>query len=178
LLVWAEAGAREKLAEVGVTGTDRNELLPHDVLVIWTTPPGGAELRYVLEIVSPQVVYLFAVDPQMDELEPFIKRLIGLVKYALKSNQGLAKISVLAAATAQREATVKTGIDWLEARGDLGVQFEDEDRVCFSEGGGSPKEDLSRLTEQLRALLAETAAFRAYYSRAKASVLVEPFSDE
>jgi single-stranded-DNA-specific exonuclease len=176
--VWAEAQARDRLHEQGIHSSDRFSLEQHKNLVIWTVPAGGSELRAVIERVSPEVVHLLAVDPQLDKLEPFIKRLIGLIKYALKSNQGLAKISNLAAATAQREATVKSGIDWLVARGDLGAQFEDEDQLCFSEGSGSPVEALPQLTEQLRSLLAETAAYRVYYSRAEAEVLIDPASVE
>jgi single-stranded-DNA-specific exonuclease len=177
VIVWAEAQARDRLQEHGIHSSDRFLLEQHKSLVIWTSPPGGQELRSAIERVSPGVVHLFAVDPQLEEMGPFVKRLIGLVKYALRSKQGLAKISTLAAATAQREATVKAGIDWLIARGDLGVQLEDEDQLCFSEGSGSPVEGLSQLTEQLRALLAETAAFRAYYSRAEADILIESASE-
>jgi single-stranded-DNA-specific exonuclease len=176
--IWAEAEAKEHLQEQDIQAKDRYSLEAHPDLVIWTSPPGNQQLRAALEKASPQVVHLFAVDPQLDKLEPFIKRLIGLIKYSLASNQGLARISTLAAATAQREATVTAGIDWLVARGDLGVQFENEDQLCFSEGGELPEADLSQLTEQLHVLLAETAAFRAYYSRAEAGVLIDPATEE
>ena len=175
--VWAEAQARDRLHEQGIHSSHRFSLEPHKSLVIWTVPAGGIELRAAIERVSPGVIHLFAVDPQLDKLGIFIERLIGLVKYALKSNQGLAKISNLAAATAQREATVKAGIEWLAARGYLQVQSEEQDQLCFSEGSGSPVEDQSQLTEQLRSLLAETVAFRAYYLRADVGMLLESTSE-
>jgi single-stranded-DNA-specific exonuclease len=175
--VWAEAQARDRLHEGGIHSSDRFSLEAHKSLVIWTVPAGGSELRAAIERVSPGIVHLFAVDPQLDKLGIFIERLIGLVKYALRSNQGLAKISTLAAATAQREATVRTGIEWLAVRGYLQAQFEEQDQLRFSAGSGSPVEDQSQLTEQLRSLLAETAAFRAYYSRADVELLLEPSSE-
>jgi len=175
--VWAEAQAGDRLHEQGIRSSDRFSLESHKGLVIWTVPAAGSELRAAIEKVSPGIVHLFAVDPQLDKPQVFIERLIGLVKYALKSNQGLAKISNLAAATAQREATVKAGIEWLTARGYLQVQSAEKDQLRFSEGSGSPVEDQSQLTEQLRSLLAETAAFRAYYSRADVGMLLEPSSE-
>jgi single-stranded-DNA-specific exonuclease len=175
--VWAEAQARDRLHEQGIHSSDRFSLEAHKSLVIWTVPAGGSELRAAIERVSPGIVHLFAVDPQLDKLGIFIERLIGLVKYALRSNQGLAKISTLAAATAQREATVRTGLEWLAARGHLQFRFEEQDQLRFSDGSGSPAEDQAQLTEQLRSLLAETAAFRAYYSRADVGLLLEPSSE-
>lgn len=175
--VWAEAQARDRLHEQGIHSRDRFSLEAHMSLVIWTVPAGGSELRAAIERVSPGIVHLFAVDPQLDKLGIFIERLIGLAKYALRSNQGLAKISTLAAATAQREATVRTGIEWLAARGHLQFRFEEQDQLRFSDGSGSPAEDQAQLTEQLRSLLAETAAFRAYYSRADVGLLLEPSSE-
>jgi single-stranded-DNA-specific exonuclease len=178
VILWAEAQARDRLQEQGIHSSDRFSLSPAKKLVIWTSPPGGNELRAAIENVSPEMVYLFGVDPQLDKLEPFVKRLVGLVKYVIKTNRGLVKLSALAAATAQREETVKVAIHWLAAQGLIQVQSEESDQFYLSEGSGSPKEGLSEQTEQLRALLGETAAYRSYYSRAEASVFIKPIPDE
>jgi single-stranded-DNA-specific exonuclease len=92
--IWSEAEAKTELA-----GQDRHELKPSKFLIIWTTPPGPAELRTVLEKVSPTRVYLFGMDPGLDHPETFLKRLAGLTRYALSSNRGRASISSLAAAS-------------------------------------------------------------------------------
>ncbi|MGB7096896.1 MAG: single-stranded-DNA-specific exonuclease RecJ [Anaerolineales bacterium] len=173
ILVWAEAQAIEKLAEIGIQAHARTSLKATHELVIWTTPPGRQDLIGVLETVAPDVLHLFAVDPQLDEIESFIKRLLGLAKYALRKDMGLVNISSLAAATTQREATVRVGIEWLAARGILGARFENDDQLCISEGEGSPNEDLERLTEQLGELLAETAAYRRHFSNAEARLLID-----
>ena len=76
-VVWAEAQAREKLQEHGISTSDRLSLRENKSLVIWTIPPGSFILRSALARVSPEIVHLFAVDPQLDKLEPFIKRLVG-----------------------------------------------------------------------------------------------------
>ena len=165
--VWSEAEAR---AEVG--GQHRYDLEPSKVLIIWTTPPGPAELRTALEKVSPAMVHLFGIDPGLDHPETFLKRLVGLTRYALSSNQGRASISTLAAATAQRETTVRQGIAWLAARGHLVVLNEEGDETQLAEGNHVASDDLSRIAAQLKALLEETAAYRAHFARADKDTLI------
>jgi hypothetical protein len=178
ILIWAEAGAGEKLSEVGISSVDRSNLAPHEALVIWTTPPGGLELRTALERVSPEVVHLFAVDPGMDKMEAFLERLAGLSKYALGCNDGRARVSALAGATAQREAVVKAGLEWLAARGVLQVMFEENDEIHLAEGEQVATDDLDHKSEVLQGLLAETAAYRKYFTRAEANQLIAPTPDK
>ncbi len=173
-VVWAEAQAREKLQEHGIPTSDRLSLKENKSLVIWTIPPGSLVLRSALERVSPEVVHLFAVDPQLDELQPFIKRLVGLLKYALRSNQGIVEISALAAATAQRDVTVRAGIEWLAARGDLAIFSEDGGEINLTEGDKINKDSFNQKLAILKGLLSETAAYRAHFARAEAVVLIRP----
>ncbi len=170
--VWSEAGAKAK-----VVGQDRYELSPSKALAIWTAPPGPGELRAVLDKVSPEMVYLFGIDPGLDHPEKFLKRLAGLIKRVLNStnaDESRANVSTLAAATAQREATVRAGLAWLVARGHIVVLDEDEDsdEVHLAAGGQTVGADLPRIAAQLGALLEETAAYRAHFIRADKETLI------
>ena len=170
--VWSEAGAKSK-----VVGQYRYELSPSKALVIWTAPPGPGELQAVLDKVSPETVYLFGIDPGLDHPEKFLKRLAGLIKRVLNStnaDESRANVSTLAAATAQREATVRAGLAWLAARGHIVVLDEDEDsdEVRLAVGSQTVGADLSRIAAQLRALLEETAAYRAHFARADKETLI------
>jgi single-stranded-DNA-specific exonuclease len=167
LQIWSEAGAK---AEVG--GRDRYELSASKALVIWTTPPGPRELQAALDRVSPETVYLFGVDPGLDRPEEFLKRLTGLVRYALNSREGRAKVSALAAATAQREVTVRAGIAWLSARGHLAVRAEDGNELRLAKGPQSASAELAQVTAQVKALLEETAASRTHFARADKETLI------
>ena len=164
--VWCEAKDR---AELG--GEDRNELGRSKTLAIWTLPPGPVEMQAALERVSPQVVHLLGVDPGLDNPKSFLKRLAGLVKHALSAEAGQVTLSTLAAATAQREATVRAGLAWLEARGHLKVLAGEGDEIHLVRGAQGPQ-DLPQTAARLRALLEETAAYRAYFLRAPAETLV------
>ena len=165
--VWSEAEPRAEVA-----GQDRYELGPSKALVIWATPPGPAELQAVLEKVSPETVYLFGMDPGLDRPEEFLKRLAGLTKHALNSNQGRANVSTLAAATAQREATVRAGLAWLGARGHLVVLGEEGDEIHLAAGSQTASDNLPQTAARLKALLEETAAYRAHFARAEKETLV------
>ncbi len=160
--VWAEAGDRAEVA-----GRDRYELEPSKGLVVWTTPPGPGELLAVMDKVSPETVYLFGIDPGPDCPEAFLKRLAGLVKHVLNCNQGRVSVSTLAAATAQREPTVRAGLAWLAARGHLAVFGEEGGEVHLAAGSQAVSADLSQAAAQVRVLLEETAAYRAHFSRGK-----------
>jgi single-stranded-DNA-specific exonuclease len=174
MLVWAEADAHSKLIEVGVDAYDRYSLHQERELVIWTSPPSIQDLRAALEIVEPGIVHLFAIDPGMDRLEDFLRRLSGLVKYALRANQGQVGKSALAAGTAQQEITVKLGIGWLVSRGHTALLSEEGDELRLVEGDQVEKAELESLTDDLKSLLVETIAFRSYYSRADGRLLINP----
>ncbi len=163
--VWCEGEDKKRLA-----GQDRDELEPSGALAIWTIPPGRGELMAVLEKVSPERVYLFGVDPEMDRQETFIRRLAGLVKHTLSAKAGKTSIPELAAATAQRVTTVRFGLAWLETRGDITLQEHGEDEILLGKGDGTEMIALPLLAAQLKAILDETAAYRAHFKRAEGVV--------
>jgi single-stranded-DNA-specific exonuclease len=180
VLVWSEG-------DTEVVGCDRYVLgdaaESSAVLAIWSAPPGPYELRDALLRVLPKAVYLFAVDPGLDQPRRFLVRLAGLVKRAVRAEGGTVRLSTLAAATAQREETARTGVAWLAARGDVVVLQERDGEIWLAPGegdttkppGGSPDRatgDLSRMESRLRSLLEETAAYRAYVARADATALI------
>lgn len=166
--VWCEGEARYTLG-----GQDRSELAPGETLVIWTIPPGRSELQAVLNQVKPSKVILFAADPGTDQLDAFVQRLAGLVKRSLRSDQGLVSLPRLATATAQRMAVARQGLRWLAGRGHVRIEAEAGDTIWLAAGDGTSSPEWPAVTAQLRELLAETAAFRRYFSQADADALLD-----
>lgn len=162
LQVWREGSAIPD-------GDDRCRLTPAPALAVWTAPPGPAELREALQRTRPQTVYLFAVDPGLDAPLAFLQRLAGLIKYAWRTQDGRMRLSMLAAATAQREATVRAGVAWLAARGDLQIIRQDGDEIEIQPAGGAS--GISPSPDELTAFLAETAAYRSYFRQAPRETL-------
>jgi single-stranded-DNA-specific exonuclease len=161
LQVWAEGKVT-----AGVEGRGRHQLTSSSVLAIWTIPPGPAELKAVLDRVLPQTVYLFGQPSNGDDLKGFLTRLAGLVKYVLNEEGGQVALVALAAATAQREATVQAGLDWLAARGQLRLAEATGDALTLGPGGGRPHPEARKIQARLKALLEETAAYRGFFLRA------------
>ncbi len=176
VLVWAEGGAPQ-----GVASTDRLGAGPAETLAVWTAPPGPQELADVLARVRPQRVHLFAVDPGLDELEAFLRRLAGLVKYALAHYGGRIDPDVLArmaAATAQRPGTVRHGLRWLAAQGQWTLSDEGSAGWLVSAAPAPANAAAGREAAlSLGRLLAETAAYRNYARRADPHILLAAAPD-
>jgi single-stranded-DNA-specific exonuclease len=165
--IWCEAEAAQKLSAGGIAGRSRHELAACPALAIWTTPPGPGELQAALEQAAPEVVYLFGVDPETADQHAFMKRLAGLVKYAINHRDRQADLTILAVATAQSVITVRKGLDWLAANGDVVIVAEEKGRIKLAQGNKTRTKDLERAAEIVKALLAETAAYRVYFHQAE-----------
>ena len=172
--VWAEAEAQEKLKAQQIRSENRSGLSPSTTLAIWTTPPGRAELDLVLERLSPERVYVFAVDPANGDLQGFLERLAGLVRHVIRRRNGLVKLDDLAAATAQTRASVHAGIDWLCAQGDVKILADDGTELQLERGDKGSIYSATKEDQRLKALLSESVAFRSYFRRADAVTLINP----
>jgi hypothetical protein len=134
-------------------------------------------LHAVLAKVSPTKVYLFSAAAGLEQVEPFLKYIAGVAKYALKNNAGRLKISRVAALAASRESAVWLALTWLEAQGHLaiaaeaGAGDEEEDYVLLQPGGTRIDQHADRIAGRLSALLDEVAAYRRYFMQAEAEVL-------
>jgi hypothetical protein len=175
--VWAEAEAVRKLARQGVTAVDRYNLAPAGCLAIWTPPPSRREFQAAMDLVQPTSLYLFGLDPEAGSPGVFLNRLAGLVKYAINSNNGIVSLPSLAAATGQRTALVLKGLEWLEARRHIQVLAQEGEEITINQVArtmdqnlmaGSQKniEKAEGLMTEMKALLAESVAFRDYFARA------------
>jgi single-stranded-DNA-specific exonuclease len=165
--VWREGDAKERL-----DGCTRIQLQPAECLAIWTAPPGPVELQLALSRATPRRVALFNVGPHMDEPRSFVNRLAGLVKYALNKGDARLSLEVLAAATAQRASVVRLGLAWLEAQGAVRIEAPGPEQVDLLPGSGEKSPAATALLERLGALLEETAAYRRFYARSAASLLL------
>jgi single-stranded-DNA-specific exonuclease len=167
--VWAEAEAREP-----TNGLLRGQLSPAETLVIWTSPPGRAELQAAIERVQPKQIIVFGLEPASASLESFLQRLAGLVKYTFSSQNGSAEASLshLAGACAQRESTTRKGLSWLETRGMLRILEQKGDLLRLEAGDGQVKAGAPAIQDQLRVLLDETSAYRRFFRSAPLEGLI------
>jgi single-stranded-DNA-specific exonuclease len=159
-IVWADGQHTTPLSIVR-----RYDLTEANTLVIWSAPCGWRELNYAIERVKPKTIYLCNVDPMEDRIEPFLTRLGGLLKHDLNKRGGHVDVARLAAAWGQRLVTARKGIEWLEDIGEIRVLEWSEDQIVIAKGDGQKSDDADAIKSELHVLLAETAAWRAYYQR-------------
>ncbi len=167
-IIWGEAQPKSQLACV-----DRLALRPSEALVILTIPPGSGVLQAILRKVNPSRVYLFGINPGMDTAREFLNRLAGLLKFILSSHQGVASLSALAAATAQRTIAVKAGISWLDEYGSIHLVSINDDEVKITASLEKEKTVTYYSSDRLNAHLAESAAYRRYYLTAHKDRLIQ-----
>jgi single-stranded-DNA-specific exonuclease len=160
--VWGEAEAVER-----IQARDRTRLVPAETLIIWTTPPGRSELEAAIDSVKPRTVVVFGVDPETADTEGFLRRLAGLVKYAVEKKGGEAAVSTLAAAAGQREAAVRLGLKWMQQRGMLRVTPGEGGLVHMAVEKGPVSAEAEETLAQLRRLIEETNAYRKYFRTAE-----------
>jgi len=159
--VWLEGRSVD-----GVRGKARHELRPCKSLIVGTLPPSRSVLLGALERCDPEGVHVVGLPLEVDSLEGFSRRLLGLSKHAIRSGK-VAPLPRLAAAMAHEEETVRLGLEWLERRGQIRARETDEG---FSIGPGSGKGEAdapssltpSSLTKALKETLEEARAFRKY----------------
>ena len=121
-----------------------------------------------LEIVKPKKVYIIGVSPASLKADEFLSQLAGLVKYAINNKGGKVSINELAVTTAQRVSVIRIGLEWLAAGGHVTVSGDAaREAVLLSAGNGEADQYVQKeLFIAVKGLLEETAAYRAYFSRA------------
>ena len=150
-------------------GKNRYELEEAEILAVLTSPPSAKAWRDILERVKPEKIYLVGINPPEITAQEFLKNLAGMVKYTLAKKDGQTTISALAAVTAQREDTIRLGLEWLSAGGQVVVDVI-EDNVQLSQASEvsrSAKYVKEELFIAVKGLLGETVAFRAWFGEEK-----------
>ncbi len=163
-LIWVEGAEKSK-------GKSRFELQQADEFVIYTTPPSPVELRKVLEIVKPKVVYVFAIPPAEQKPDDFLTHLAGLCKFVLNQRRGKAIISELASAMATRESAIQIGLEWMSATGQFSVSMEENQITLSAEKQEKNQYLQAELFIALKGILNETAAYRKYFGCADLKTL-------
>lgn len=158
-----------------IAGKNRYELEKAKGLAIYTSPPGASELHTMLDKVKPETVYIIGIDPPEFTPQEFLSHLAGLVKYTLAKKDGKTRISALAAVTAQREATIRLGLEWLAAGGQVEVEVGGDEVLLSQTSDIRPQtsEDSGKYVQAelflaIKGLLAETVAYRKYFHSTEA----------
>ncbi|MEP7273840.1 MAG: DHHA1 domain-containing protein, partial [Acidobacteriota bacterium] len=147
-----------------IEGCTRIELRRAETLLVWTAAPGHTELQSALKVVRPRRVIFFGERPEPMTVASFLRRLGGLAKHVIKRGGGASgetTVSILAAATAERDVTVRYGLRWWKETGRMEVAVGADDTVQIWAGPGrSNPIERPELEKLVQNALEETAAYR------------------
>jgi single-stranded-DNA-specific exonuclease len=169
LQIWSEGEDRTSL-----DAQDRLGLKPCNHLVIWSIPPGLGVLQDAIRVSAPHQITIFGNPTTMDQPDAFLKRLAGLVKFSINQRGGQVNLVQLAAATNQRMETVQLGLKWLQTYGHVTIIAEESGKLFLGESNSPATLPDPLITDQLKALLAESAAYRQYFLTADKDRLINP----
>jgi single-stranded-DNA-specific exonuclease len=158
LLIWREGGT-------AFEGVNRLALRPARTLAVFTPPPGPDEWQAALDLVAPRRLILIGEAPGWDNPDAFLKQVAGMVKTALSKKGGRFSIAAAAAAVAAREATIRAGVEWFVADGQIRIGGTLDDGLLLEAPGTADSKAKVRAQGRLRALLDETRAYRTFWMK-------------
>lgn len=161
VVVWAEGKV-----DVDIGARVRTRVTQADTLVVWSIPPDLSTFHALLRRVNPTRV-VFVCRATVDHgVRAFLRALAARTKYVINRAHGYVELAELAASVGQREASVRLGLGWLEARGRI-VVLDSEPmamRLMFQTTPGEGDLKLaSEILAKLKAVLQETSAFRRHF---------------
>jgi single-stranded-DNA-specific exonuclease len=166
-LVWAEGYPRPDAPGVPLSGLSET-----NTLVVRTTPNGPQALLDALERAKASTVVLLSIDPPAEALLDLLKSLAQLVTSAIQEQAGRATLTALAEALGHSPTTVRLALDYFSARGEIEVEYRRGGALTLALKRQPPSEDADGRLEALKASLAETAAYRAFFQRASPEQLL------
>lgn len=155
-VIWSEV-------DQSVDGVGRLSLTAADTLIVWTVPPESAIWTAGLDTVNPSRLVLFGIQPDIDHVNGFMARLVGLLKYTMRHKESIVKLEALSAAMSHRDLTVQTGLQLLRAMGKLDYEVLSTGEYQLRQTQGQASAKLPMFQHRLELLLAETKAYRNYW---------------
>ncbi|MEJ2013472.1 MAG: hypothetical protein P8X64_14770, partial [Anaerolineales bacterium] len=157
--IWSEGRPDDQ-----VGGKPGSELEPAATLVVWTAPADRRNLLDALERVQPRQLIVVALEPNYTRFEDYVRHLAGLVKFALRKQEGCFNLLHAAENLGSVRSTVKTGLEYLAARGLVTLEDDLSGTVLLTAGKGDTIE-VEGCAEELRHSLLEAAAFRGFLKK-------------
>jgi hypothetical protein len=161
------------LLQLVPSGIDRRNTAKSKELVITTIPPDLEILAALIATVRPERVLVYDLDPHDGSLQTTITRLMGLLKFAINGKGGIANVTDLAIQCSQTEAFIRLGVDFLRARGDIGVKPNGRDEFfLYAPGQEADPRTQKQIENALFDVFQETKAFRDYIRNADLARLI------
>ncbi|HWQ45928.1 MAG TPA: single-stranded-DNA-specific exonuclease RecJ [Longilinea sp.] len=154
---------REGLDFQNIPGSDRFGLTKARTLVIATLPPDRDTLQKALQIVRPQKVILFGLNPTLPGKFQVHESAAKMINYALKQKNGAFSAEKMAAFLGVTRLEIDLVIRGLAAAGKISVETEEGDLFHVVSGGTVNEDLLHQFESALEYTFKETTAYRQYF---------------
>jgi single-stranded-DNA-specific exonuclease len=153
--------------ERGLRREDRSELQPRPHLIVWQFPPSLKVFQEILERSQASHIYLLGTAAsEFTEVSPFVKQLLGMIRFAVSKKDGKVSGEKLCAAFGTTKMALALGLSLLKKL-DV-IDWYAEDGEIYLDLYGSPEGSMEELIEyrQLGDLLGQIDSFRKWCANA------------
>ena len=162
----------ENITIAGIELVDRTQLSSRNLLAVVTIPPRREILKEAIDIVKPGEVILFGLNPQADIQKDYLRKLSGLLRFAISHKDGVLDVELIAAHTSQPVIAVNTGINLIAALGNITVLSSTFPLVKIGRGGQMDQKKVDKFNTDLQMILKENFAYRKLFLNADPSNLL------
>jgi len=162
----------ENITITGIELVDRSQLTSGNLLAVVTIPPCKEILKEAIDIVKPGEIILFGLNPQADNQKDFLKKLSGLLRFAISHKDGVLDMELIAARTSQPVTAVNTGINLIAALGNITILSSKFPLVKIGRGGQMDQKKVDKSNRDLQMILKEIIAYRKLFLNADSSNLL------
>jgi len=164
-LIWAESSFPE-----GHQCYPRKSLFPSSSLIIWTVPPSPVVLKTTIDLVAPDKIFFFGIQPDIHTLKSFRTALLGLLKH-LEFTGKIYDPDLFAQRIALTSTIIEAGLEWLHFHGDIDLSSI-RTANKFKTGDKKIQPEFNQADKKIRLLLGEVLSYRSYYKKADINTLL------
>lgn len=151
----------------------RNHLHATDSLILASIPPSQQVFEQIISSSHSSQLILAFEFPAVSSLQICLRRLAGLIKFAVEKRNGLASMDDLAEGMNETVQIVEAGIHWLVASGKIEIMAKDNHLIEFTlVNQAVDQENAKMIEEALRFLLNEKYAYVKYFYSLSVETLV------
>lgn len=169
-LIW-----REGLKFQNIPGKDRLGLTKSRTLVIASLPPDRDTFHKAIQVVRPQKIIVFGLDPSLPGKHQVHENVAKMVNFALNKKTGLLNITQMAAMVSGTALEVELAIQGLAAAGKITIDSIEGDERHIISGGVINSDMLHQFESALEYTFKETNAYRQFFQNTPdLSTLIPP----
>jgi single-stranded-DNA-specific exonuclease len=151
---------------------DRKGLNRTKNLAILSAPPSFMVLNEVIEISQAEHIFFFNIHKFNGRIKEFLTILGGMVKFYLKKPEMDVTLKELGMQMGETEETILNGLFWFKQHGDINFMYDTHGTLIIQKNNAKKTTPNPQVELNLNKSLKETAAFRKYYERVHAQLLL------